>query len=550
MKARIIVSILLCCSCLGWSQTWQWGVAGGGPDYDQFVSIAEDGSGNTYALGKTLGPFVQFGPLLYNYQSSFSWSNRMFVVKFDALANPVWLKGFDNVESIAPPLDDFPGSIVCDTAGNIYISGVFRSDSLPFGDTTLFNPANDSRLFIAKLDPSGKCSWAKMGDGLDVNKCILKTDVFGSLFLSGNVSMTGCLTLSGDTLMVNSSGNAELFLSKLDLDGNMIWSRNEKNHALMYALCSDVSQNIIVAGEYYGNMAVFGSDTLQKSWPHDVFLVKYNSAGNVVWARSVTGELGSWEIPGAVCADGNGDIYLGGSFDGDSLFFHKQLALTNVNVAPVNYDLFIMRLTATGNLKWARSFQSDDEDLLKDILIHPNGRVICTGSFRGDSLIMGSFFLARSSVMTTGYFAELDGSGNPLVAYGGGSEGMGLAIDSLGNIIWGGMMENDTLQLGNLSIISLNSGNCFLAKVDDATGVDHILSDSPIIEVSPNPVYDQLRIGLNEPITGISVYDSFGRKIQVSMQNGFLNVDSWAAGIYFLQISTSSGNYAAKVIKR
>ena len=73
------------------------------------------------------------------------------------------------------------------------------------------------------------------------------------------------------------------------------------------------------------------------------------------------------------------------------------------------------------------------------------------------------------------------------------------------------------------------------------------------LQVYPNPTADIITIKSESTITAIQVYDAQGRLLITKMTNDNLqtiDLSSYATGIYYLSVSTTSGKQTQKVIKQ
>ena len=124
--------------------------------------------------------------------------------------------------------------------------------------------------------------WAKKGGGT-------KLDVVYDIKLDnlGNVYVTGFFyspALFGNTLLSNTSVNGEVFLIKYDNNGNVLWAKQGGgNGSAGYSIVIDNSGNCYLIGSFF-NTATFGGYNLISAGSNDIFIVKYNSNGSVLSA--------------------------------------------------------------------------------------------------------------------------------------------------------------------------------------------------------------------------------------------------------------------------
>ena len=115
---------------------------------------------------------------------------------------------------------DFGYSIVVDSLGNSYVTGSFYGNAT-FGDVTFTNESTSSwNIFIGKLDPDGKWLWVKQAGstGSDSGRSIA-IDMDGNCYVLGEFASTVSF---GDSTLT-SRGQRDIFVAKLDTNGNWIW---------------------------------------------------------------------------------------------------------------------------------------------------------------------------------------------------------------------------------------------------------------------------------------------------------------------------------------
>jgi outer membrane protein assembly factor BamB len=177
------------------------------------TAVAVDGTGNILVSGLLLGD-ATFGTTMLTAGTSL---DDRFVVKLDAMGNPLWAQAFPS-SAIR--------SVAFDPMGNVLLA------AFPLGPTSLGGPMlmtmESPDLCVAKLDPSGKHVWSKcfgVGGGGSplVQDASIAVDAQGNLFLGGGFS--GGLDFGGGPLMAmgNIMGK-DAFLAKLDPTGAHLFS--------------------------------------------------------------------------------------------------------------------------------------------------------------------------------------------------------------------------------------------------------------------------------------------------------------------------------------
>ena len=328
-KARyLLIAALSLCLSLQMSQALRaqdlvWAKRAGGSGLDLSSGIAVDAVGNSYLTGNFSGS-ATFGPGETNATTLISVGlDDIFVAKHDPSGDLVWAKraggtGFDQAFGIA-----------VDGSGNSYVTGRFRNPAT-FGpaetnETTLTSADSDD-IFVAKYDASGDLVWAKRaggtsaegGDGIAVDG-------------SGNSYVTGFFFSSvtfgpGETneTTLTSAAGADLFVATYDSSGDFVWAKRAgvTGGAFGNAIAVDGSGNSYVTG-FFENTATFGpgetnETTLTSAGGFEIFVVKYDASGDLVWARRAGGP--STDEGNGIAVDGAGTSYVTGYFLGSATF--------------------------------------------------------------------------------------------------------------------------------------------------------------------------------------------------------------------------------------
>jgi len=238
---------------------WMWAQNSGGTSSVNCSAIAIDDTGNSYVNGYFYDT-ATFGTT----SLTSSGEDDIFVAKLDAIGNWLWAKQAGGTS------EDFGNAIAVDTAGNSYVSGFFNSTAT-FGTSNLSTSGN-SDIFVAKLDAGGNWLWARQagGTGADVGKGIA-ADAAGNSYLSG--SFIGTATFGTTNLI--SRGNSDIYVAKLDANGNWRWIKQAGgvSHESAYALTLDARGNCLISGVFIGT-STFGTTNLISSGYVDIFVAK------------------------------------------------------------------------------------------------------------------------------------------------------------------------------------------------------------------------------------------------------------------------------------
>lgn len=356
---------------------------------------------------------------------------------------------------------DHCNTVATDASGNVIAAGYFSSDSIGFGGITLQNNTPGfSDLFIVKYDPAGAVLWAKgLGGDFDDEAYSVATDAGGNILLAANFAST-TITVGSQTF-TNAGSPGDILLVKYDPAGNVLWATREGGPALEipHAVTFDDAGNFIVAGRFSSNSITFGTTTLLQAGSMDVFVVKYDPSGNVLWAQGAGG--GSNDEAYAVAVDGAGDIIVAGYFTQEADF--GSITLPNPGLA----NIFLAQCDATtGSFQWAKAIASDGDERALAIALDAADNIYAAGFFQGDSLVFGATTLYSTST-DNGYVARFDSDGDPVWAHGldGRSKAQGIAVAN--NAVYAcGVFRNDSLNYGPYLLQLEGSSDLFLLKSD------------------------------------------------------------------------------------
>jgi hypothetical protein len=211
------------------------------------------------------------------------------------LASTTYLsgQGISNLSSFGGSKSDYAYRLIKDIYGNHFVIGFFASPSMTIGSYTLTN-AGDTNAFIAKFDKNWKVLWAKSSQGnkVDYGLSCVADDL-------GNCYMVGCfysntITFGGYTLTnANPVSTSDLFIVKYSPTGTVIWAKKAGGTGTDKAIDIDIDNvgDLVVTGWFYSSSITFGTFNLTNSGTatSDIFIAKYSSSGNVIWATKAIG---------------------------------------------------------------------------------------------------------------------------------------------------------------------------------------------------------------------------------------------------------------------
>jgi hypothetical protein len=242
------------------------------------------------------------------------------------------------------------------------------------------------------------------------------------------------------TITVGSPGN--MFLGKFDSSGNALWARNFGGFGLLsYQYISiDQDANIIIGGSLPNNMNMDPGVSNFTLTGDGIYVAKYDSSGNFIWAKKIVCNVSS-NYPTGIAVDGSNNIYMTGDFY-DNVDFDPGAGI--YTFGGTGYRQFVLKLDSSGNFKWANEFIGGAQT--NAIRVDNNSNVLVTGSFSYGTVdfLSGPGVVALSTDQSDYFTVKMDSLGNLMwVKKVGGQE---MDIDVQNNIILLGV-TSDTIDL-------------------------------------------------------------------------------------------------------
>ncbi len=334
----------------------QWEKTFGGSDEDWGYSVQQTTDGGFIIAGTT----HSFGAGSYD----------VYLVKTDSAGNLLWQKTFGGSDN------DFGYSVQQTSDGGFIIAG----------ETSSFG-AGSSDVYLVKTDSAGNLLWQKTfgGSNWDSSYSVQQTSD-GGFIIAGYTWSFG-------------AGSGDVYLVKTDSAGSLLWQKtfggsdNDFGHSVQQT--SD--GGFIIAGET--GAFVTGSPEF---YLYDVYLAKTDSAGNLLWQKT-----------------------FGGSGD-DSGYSVQQTSDGGFIIAGYTWsfgagssDVYLIKTDSAGNLLWQKTFGGSNRDSSYSVQQTSDGGFIIAGYTM-------SFGAGSSDV----YFIKTDSSGNSLwqKTFGGGNSDGGLSV--------------------------------------------------------------------------------------------------------------------------
>lgn len=270
---------------------------------------------------------------------------------------------------------------------------------------------------------------------------------------------------------LTSEGSFDIFIQKLDPEGNLIWAKSIGGLGFDEGKDIEVDAlgNIFFTGTFQDTVDFdpnIGVYNLISNGSTDIFVQKLNPEGELIWAKSMGGT--SFD-EGSDITLSNTSLYLTGSFQ-DTVDFNPS---PNVDflISEGDNDVFIQKLNLSGELIWVRSMGSEFNDEGTAILVDNLENIFVAGHFKGtlDFDLNNGINNITSNGNSDLFLQKIDSESNLIWAKTiGGTSGeqlFDLEIDNAGNIYSTGFFLGSVDFDPNPEIFTLNSGNALHAFV-------------------------------------------------------------------------------------
>lgn len=295
--------------------------------------------------------------------------------------------------------DDYGYRLAMDASGNVYAGGIFNSDSITFDTITLIKKSFFEDAYIVKYDNNGNVLWAK-----DLG-----------------VPMTG----------------------------------EDFTYSLCNSISTDANGNCIVAGSFHGLAMHIGTTVIYNTTAsaYNAYIIKFNPNGEVVWAHC-PGVTNSADFI-SVSTDSNGNSYVTGDFNTDSIAFGSITVRGTVSGGGRHGGIFIAKYNSDGNAVWASCFGKTGFDQATSISADPEGNSYLCGHMEGPALTLGTITVSNNAYLGGIFIAKFDAGGHVVWAQSatetgqGGGQSNSICADASSNVYLTGCFTSPTITFGS-----------------------------------------------------------------------------------------------------
>lgn len=315
---------------------------------------------------------------------------------------PFEAKAYASVSTSAPSV------VAAAQNGGLVLFGNFTGTITVGGQQFTANGAA-SDFYALKLDSSNQVVWVRQFGG--ANEEVLNGAAphpSGGWVVSGSFRSAGLI--GGVTL--NAAGNRDGFVARLDESGNVLWANRCGGTGVDNGreAAADSLGNCFLLGEFRGT-ASFGNGAVSFTAPgalSDVFIAKYDAAGNFLWARALSGPQA--DTVRCAVADSAGNIFVGGAFEQQITVGAQTLTVQGNQLAN---DGFLAKYAANGDFAWVKQLGEpsggSSSEFLFFVTVSSNGACFFGGSYDGPMTVDGHSLPLQTA--TTAFAGKVDNAG-------------------------------------------------------------------------------------------------------------------------------------------
>lgn len=263
--------------------------------------------------------------------------------------------------------------------------------------------------------------WAKSQGGTSSDIALdVVTDAAGNVYTVGYFSGTVDFDPSGVTQNLVSAGAQDIFVSKLNSTGALVWVLRfgAANNDVANGIALDPSGNILITGSFL-NIVDFdpgaGVVTLNNasgSSGSDIYVLKLTANGNFVWVKQFGGNVEN-QVGNKITTDAAGNVYSTG-VSRAVIDFDPGPGTANLGVAGTSPSFYVSKLDVNGNYVWAKVMGTSGSLAYGlDIEVSSVGDVYSCGYFGGTiDFDPGAGSYSQTSPTNNGFVHKFDVNGN------------------------------------------------------------------------------------------------------------------------------------------
>jgi hypothetical protein len=258
----------------------------------------------------------------------------------------------------------------------------------------LLNTLINNKLECQKF----KFDWAKSAIGTQEEEPkIIKFDLKGNIYIVGefnskNLNVGGHIISKGNTVH---DLVLNVFLIKYNADGTVIWAKSIKaqDHAAIAGIDIDLENNIILSIYADNNYLDLDSVRVYSKKASNMVIAKYSERGKLIWAKSLGCDHVLDGIGGLV-VDSDNNFYISGYY-GATIYDDDGTVIVERKIIDVD-EGYIMKFNNNGKFLWIKTITGPKFEHIRSMTLDKNQNIILYGQFGGKSMSIDSLTIENS----------------------------------------------------------------------------------------------------------------------------------------------------------
>lgn len=430
------------------------------------------------------------------------------------------------------------------------------------------DPNAPSTFCVIQTNADGSAGWLRVLPGANyVNG--LAVDHQHNIIIGGTFENQAFI---GNTTLV-SKGMSDFFVTKMDENGNAIWTKRGGGDDIEYSATPtvDAQNNIYITSESYSLSFEWNDEWTMNSQIGDgnLFLLKIAPNGNVIWGKLNGGDgdtsgdgYESYCFQENTKTDASGNTYISGIFGPKNNL--GSFSLTS------NYSFndFVAKFDPSGTALWVKPIYTKRlTATLSEIDIDENGDLYWACQIRDSTFIGNQLFLKQGTTNAARNFllCRFSGADGSLIwaKQSSGTDDAianptGMAVyDSKSMFVSGYFTDRLSFDNTNLNNFSGIGSFLNLLGADVVLSVNSLSNGEKTLEIFPNPAVAESNIRVNnaslsDPYT-IIINDSNGNLVKSVQCAGLsaaqkIPLTGLPAGVYFVTVKNDKSSETQRLL--
>lgn len=235
---------------------------------------------------------------------------------------------------------------------------------------------------------AGTAQWARLPTPVSgtISFSAVATDSSGNAYVVGSQTGTGAHQYATGVTATGTAAGSNAVIVKYNSSGAAQWARTTTagtGGSAFAGIAVDSSGNIFAVGSQSGNAATSYAAGITAtgtySLGNNVVIVKYNSAGDAQWARTVTAGTNASAYT-SVAVDSSGNAYAAGSQNQNGVFTYAA-GVSATGSAAAATNAVIVKYDTNGTAQWAKTVTAgSNNSVFNGVGVDSSGNVYAAGS--------------------------------------------------------------------------------------------------------------------------------------------------------------------------